>query len=104
METISNLATTAATTASKLIYGEQPAATNETAAKEPLSGEQGKGTPTDPFDHGNLGRPIVFVFAKSLRLTGRASDPINYHRKQGDLPGLREQRGCGQGASLWKTR
>lgn len=68
METISNLATTAATTASKLIYGEQPAATNETAAKEPLSGEQGKGTPTDPFDHGNLATPSTTTENKATFL------------------------------------
>lgn len=69
METISNLASTAATTASKLIYGEPAAettdrktddvetttASNETGGKEPLSGEQGKGTVAEPFDKGNLG-------------------------------------------------
>lgn len=61
METITNLASTAATTASKLIYGEPKtvdgttSATNETTGKEPLSGEQGKGTINDPFDQGNAG-------------------------------------------------
>jgi len=55
METITNLASTAATTASKLIYGDNTAATtqNETAGKEPISGAQGKGTATEPFDKGN---------------------------------------------------
>jgi hypothetical protein len=56
METITNLASTAATTASKLIYGDNTTATttqNETAGKEPISGEQGKGTATEPFDKGN---------------------------------------------------
>ncbi|KAF2029268.1 hypothetical protein EK21DRAFT_90004 [Setomelanomma holmii] len=61
METITNAASAAATTVSSLIYG-QPAkdseATNattgnETAGKEPLSGEQGKGTVNEPFDKGN---------------------------------------------------
>ena len=45
METITNLASTAATTASKLIYGDQPKTEeaveqtkdNETAGKEPIS-------------------------------------------------------------------
>jgi hypothetical protein len=62
METITNLANTAATTASKLIYGEPKAEeaadqtkNNETAGKEPISGEQGQGTVTQPFDQGNLG-------------------------------------------------
>jgi hypothetical protein len=58
METITNLASTAATTASKLIYGDNTTATttqNETAGKEPISGEQGKGTATEPFDKGNEG-------------------------------------------------
>jgi hypothetical protein len=58
METITNLASTAATTASKLIYGDNTTAAttqNETAGKEPISGEQGKGTATEPFDKGNEG-------------------------------------------------
>jgi hypothetical protein len=54
METITNIASTAATTASKLIYGDTTAK-NETAGKEPLSGEQGKGTVAEPFDKGNEG-------------------------------------------------
>lgn len=65
METITNAASAAATTVSSLIYG-QPAknsetsgtttASNETAGKEPVSGEQGKGTVVDPFDKGNAGK------------------------------------------------
>ena len=62
METLSNLASAATNTASKLIYGDQTkpedqatTATNETAGKEPLSGEQGKGTVAEPFDQGNAG-------------------------------------------------
>ena len=56
METITNIASTAATTASKLIYGDTTTTTttqNETAGKEPISGAQGKGTATEPFDKGN---------------------------------------------------
>jgi len=52
METITNVASTAATTVSNLIYG-QPAKDNETAGQEPISGEQGKGTVAEPFDKGN---------------------------------------------------
>jgi len=55
METISNIASTATSTVSNLIYGNQDTATktNETAGKEPVSGELGKGTVTEPFDQGN---------------------------------------------------
>lgn len=61
METISNIASTASTTVSNLIYG-QPAKDNhettgnETGGKEPISGEQGKGTVKEPFDQGNAGK------------------------------------------------
>lgn len=75
METITNLASNAATTASKLIYGEQPktedqakTATNETAGKEPLSGEQGKGTVSEPFDQGNAATPLDTTANKSTFL------------------------------------
>ncbi|KAF2182054.1 hypothetical protein K469DRAFT_637513 [Zopfia rhizophila CBS 207.26] len=53
METISN----AASTASKMIWGEQNPQTNETAGQEPISGHQGKGTATEPFDQGNAENP-----------------------------------------------
>ncbi len=53
METIGNIASTATTTVSNLIYGEQTQNT-ETGGKEPVSGEQGKGTVSDPYDQGNL--------------------------------------------------
>ena len=58
METISNIASTATTTVSNLIYGNQDAATktNETAGKEPVSGLTGKGTVNDPYDQGNSGK------------------------------------------------
>jgi len=65
METITNAASAITSTASNLIYG-QPAKENETnntttttgnetGGKEPLSGEQGKGTIAEPFDQGNKG-------------------------------------------------
>jgi hypothetical protein len=61
METITNAASAVTSTVSGLIYG-QPAkegetttANNETGGKEPLSGEQGKGTVNEPFDQGNSG-------------------------------------------------
>jgi len=56
METITNAASAVVGTASNLIYG-QPAKENETPTTatggEPVSGEQGKGTATEPFDQGN---------------------------------------------------
>jgi len=67
METITNLASNAAGAASKLIYGDQTKAdeavdqtkNNETAGKEPISGEQGQGTVTQPYDQGNLATPLA---------------------------------------------
>lgn len=58
METISNIASTATSTVSNLIYGNQDAATktNETAGKEPVSGQIGKGTVDEPYDQGNSGK------------------------------------------------
>lgn len=55
METISNVVSTVSGTVTKAIYGEQPANASETAGNEPVSGEQGKGTATDPYDRGNSG-------------------------------------------------
>lgn len=52
METITNLASNATSVASKLIYGDQTQ-NNETAGKEPISGETGAGTATEPYDKGN---------------------------------------------------
>lgn len=62
METITNIASTVTTTASKAIWGE-PNTTqnatqgNETAGKEPVSGELGKGTAAEPYDQGNAATP-----------------------------------------------
>jgi hypothetical protein len=62
METITNAASTVTATVSNLIYGqptkENETTTNETGGKEPISGEQGKGTISEPFDQGNSGRRI----------------------------------------------
>ncbi|KAF1939723.1 hypothetical protein EJ02DRAFT_424628 [Clathrospora elynae] len=73
MEAITNLATSAATTASKLIYGEPKAddaveqtKNNETGGKEPISGEQGKGTTIEPFDQGNAATPLETVDKKTF--------------------------------------
>jgi hypothetical protein len=51
METITNIASTATTTVSNLIYGKE----NETSGKEPVSGQTGKGTVDEPYDQGNSG-------------------------------------------------
>ncbi|KAF1962318.1 hypothetical protein CC80DRAFT_542634 [Byssothecium circinans] len=56
METINNVVNSA----SKAIWGDQNTATttgNETGGKEPVSGLQGKGTPTEPYDQGNAATP-----------------------------------------------
>ena len=59
METISNVVNTVSGTVTKAIYGEQPTTTdNETAGNEPVSGVQGKGTLTEPYDKGNSGTHI----------------------------------------------
>lgn len=55
METISNVVSSVSGTVTKAIYGEQPTTSNETAGSEPVSGLQGKGTATDPYDQGNSG-------------------------------------------------
>jgi len=67
METISNIASNATTTVSTLIYGEQ---NNETAGKEPVSGHQGQGTATDPYDHGNLPTPMQPSFQDKSPVSG----------------------------------
>ncbi|CBX98763.1 hypothetical protein IAQ61_007617 [Plenodomus lingam] len=89
METITNIATNAASTASKLIYGEQPkdaeartdletkTANNETGGKEPLSGEQGKGTAAEPYDQGNVATPLATSDDKSTFLD---------YKNNGDAP------------------
>ncbi|KAH7092046.1 hypothetical protein FB567DRAFT_516371 [Paraphoma chrysanthemicola] len=88
METITNAASAAATTVSSLIYG-QPAKNtettstitdnNETAGKEPVSGEQGKGTVTEPFDKGNAENPIDTASKPTGSTSSNADDflPLN---------------------------
>lgn len=79
METITNAASTVTSTVSNLIYG-QPAkegetttSTNETGGKEPLSGEQGKGTVNEPFDQGNSGARLLrqLILQSVLTMTCR---------------------------------
>lgn len=66
METLSNVAATVTNTVtntvSKTIWGDQTQNTtqdNETGGAEPLSGHQGKGTATDPYDQGNTDKVDV---------------------------------------------
>ncbi|KAF2103489.1 hypothetical protein NA57DRAFT_53008 [Rhizodiscina lignyota] len=49
MESITNVASNAANTASKLIWGEG----KTESGQEPVSGQQGPGSKTEPFDQGN---------------------------------------------------
>jgi len=56
METITNAVNTVTTTASKAIWGEQPAnKDNVTEGKEPISGETGNVKAGEPYDKGNDG-------------------------------------------------
>lgn len=57
METINNVASAA----SKAVFG-------ETANKEPVSGAQGDTAKGEPYDAGNLGRLILPLHSKSIRL------------------------------------
>lgn len=75
METISNIASTATTTVSNLIYGDQTKK-NETAGKEPVSGLEGKGTATEPYDQGNAGEHWFSLDCSRNELMGHHSDPI----------------------------
>ena len=55
MDTVTNIANTASTTASKMIWGDKATEHNETGGQEPISGQQGKGTIDEPYDQGNKG-------------------------------------------------
>ncbi|KAF2203237.1 hypothetical protein GQ43DRAFT_430076 [Delitschia confertaspora ATCC 74209] len=59
MDTASNIASAAANTASKIIWGDKNQETqrNETGGQEPISGQQGKGTIDEPYDQGNKASP-----------------------------------------------
>lgn len=59
METITNVASTITTTASKAIWGDQTTQANETVGKEPVSGQLGKGTAESPYDQGNAETPKI---------------------------------------------
>jgi hypothetical protein len=64
METISNAVSAVTETATKAIWGEQP--NNETGGSEPVSGVQGKGTSTEPYDAGNSGTTLRIVCLYSV--------------------------------------
>lgn len=53
METLSN----AASSASKMIWGDKTGGAITESGQEPISGEQGKGTVEEPFDRGNEETP-----------------------------------------------
>lgn len=57
-------------TAEKVIWGDQPRSSGE----EPISGVKGEGTPSDPYDAGNVtgNEPISGVKGQ-----GTASDPYD---------------------------
>jgi hypothetical protein len=77
METITNAASSVVNTASNLIYGQPKTADtaaaatagNETGGREPISGEQGKGTVNEPFDQGNKGEHVI-MWCTAMALTG----------------------------------
>jgi len=54
METITSAANTAASAASKAIWGDQTATTTEASGTEPLSGETGNTKKGEPYDAGNI--------------------------------------------------
>jgi len=97
METITNLASNAASTASKLIYGDQTKTNetvdqtknNETAGREPISGEQGLGTATQPFDQGNAATPLAtddkdtFLDSTNNETTGK--EPVSGELGKGTI-------------------
>lgn len=75
METITNIASTATSTVSNLIYGDQTKK-NETEGKEPVSGEQGKGTAADPYDHGNAREFCAVLLKQSILTKILAATPL----------------------------
>jgi len=74
METITNVVNSVSQTATKAIWGEQNNETtgNETAGNEPVSGVQGKGTATEPYDQGNSGMTPCYVHPSSVWSLARA--------------------------------
>ncbi|KAJ4993233.1 hypothetical protein SVAN01_01208 [Stagonosporopsis vannaccii] len=86
METISNIASTATSTVSNLIYGNQDPATktNETAGKEPVSGQIGKGTVDEPYDQGNS-ESALEKNATSTTGSSSVTEPTGSIQKPEDL-------------------
>jgi hypothetical protein len=75
METITNAVSSVASTASKLVYGDQTKTdtdnttrteNNETGGKEPVSGVQGSGTIAEPYDQGNARRSTLSSMSHNL--------------------------------------
>ncbi|KAJ8113468.1 hypothetical protein OPT61_g4400 [Boeremia exigua] len=90
METITNIASTATSTVSNLIYGNQDAATktNETTGKEPVSGQLGKGTADEPYDQGNSEDALKKSTGSTVEPTGSVQTPEDlikaYKNEAGD--------------------
>jgi hypothetical protein len=108
METITNAVSAATNAASNLIYGDQTKAdeavettkNNETAGKEPISGVEGKGTKSDPFDQGNDSGELRPLTCVASTLTPLYSCPASYRQRQDYFPRLQEQRDRRQRAHL----
>jgi len=91
METVNNTVSSVATAASKLIWGEgeqaqEHTATNETQGTEPISGEQGKGTASDPFDKGNSENPISGEPTPATSTTTPSTGPNPTSAAAGGVP------------------
>ncbi|KAF2502249.1 hypothetical protein BU16DRAFT_521016 [Lophium mytilinum] len=87
MEAISNVTSAA----SKLIWGEgeqaqERTATNETGGSEPVSGEQGKGTVSEPFDKGNEENPISGEPTPSTSTSNPTSGPDSTSATTSEIP------------------
>jgi len=99
METISNLATSASNT----LFGQN---SKDVSGHEPVSGEQGRGTREDPYDHGNeevpQKQPETHADARdgpSEAASGRdetgdpnsAQQPALQNQKEGNIPDKEQQ-------------
>lgn len=103
METITNLASTATTAASKLIYGDQTQ-NNETAGKEPISGEKGSGTAIDPYDKGNAATPLATAdkndYLDSSKNETARKEPVSGSLGNGTVSEPFDQGNDGESATL----
>jgi hypothetical protein len=77
METAKNLVNAA----SNMVFGESQTQ-NQTAGEEPLSGQQGKGTASEPYDAGNAsGMPFTYptiqAFAVTVLANAFSGEPTN---------------------------